>query len=323
MKIASFLTVFAVLLCITASLCKDIDLIFTSGDVTLSGTLVLPNGKGPFPAVIFIHGSGPEDRNNSKTRAKAFVRSGIAALIYDKRGVGKSGGDPKFNDRFSFEILANDVVAAAQLLATRPEIDKAQIGLVGSSQGGWVAPIAATKFPVAFMIILSGSVTTVGEDNIFERNARLRQEGFLDKDVQEVTAMHLVDLQVTRNGTRFNEFEELWNTNRSASWFKRVYLGEKPIPVNHPYRQWYRTIVDFDPVPFLNQLSIPILWLYGDVNLDRFCPVAVSIAALKKLESTSYTIQVNEGADHSLIKGSKDLGISDSVFAWLKETGIR
>ncbi len=323
MKKASFLTVFAVLLCFASGSGKDIDIIFKNGDVTLSGALLLPNGEGPFPAVIFIHGSGPEDRNNSRARAKAFVKNGIAALIYDKRGVGKSGGDPKFNDRYSFDVLANDVVAAAHLLSTRREINKEKIGFVGSSQGGWVAPLAATRFPVAFMIILSGSVTTVGEDNIFERNARLIQEGFSDKDIQEVTAMHRVDQQVTREGSRFSEFEQLWKTNQSAPWFKRVYLGEKPIPVDHPYRQWYKTVIDFDPITYLNQISIPILWLYGDPKLDRFCPVEMSIDALNRLSSNYYTIQINDGADHSLINGSKDLSIGDSVFSWLKEGTLK
>ncbi len=323
MRIEPVLTAFAALLIVSSGLCQDIDVTFKSGDITLSGTLLLPAGDGPFPAVIFIHGSGPEDRQNSKTRAKAFVKNGIAALIYDKRGVGKSGGDPKFNDRYSFEVLASDAVAAANLLSTRLEIKKEKIGFVASSQGGWVAPIAATRFSVAFIIILSGSVTTVGEDNIFERNARLMQEGFSEKDVQEATAMHLVDQQVSRDGNRFDEFVELWDAYRLAPWFKRVYLGEKPIPVDHPYRRWYRTVVDFDPIPYLNQISVPILWLYGDPKLDRFCPVEMSIGALNKLSSTNYSIQVNEGADHSLKNGSKDLSIGDAVFSWIKERALK
>ena len=318
MKNTCLLTLFALLFHTPAS-ARDIEVTFNNGNVSLSGTLLLPNGSGPFPAVIFIHGSGPEDRSNSKARAKAFIKNGYAALIYDKRGVGKSGGDPKFAERFSFDVLADDAVAAAQLLATRPEIDKRKIGLYGASQGGWVAPLAATRFPVAFMIIVSGSVTTVGEDNLFERNARLVQEGFASKDIQEATEMHRVDQQVTRDGTRFTEFEELWNKYATAPWFKRVYLGDKPNPVNSPYRQWYITVVDFDPVVYLNGITIPVLWLYGDRTLDRFCPVEKSLEVLKQMEKKSHTILIAEGADHSLDRGSKDLGIDEKFFRWLAE----
>ena len=129
---------------------------------TLSGTLLTPNGKGPFAAVVFVHGSGPEERSNSKSRAKDFVRRGYAALIYDKRGVGKSGGNQTSVQYFSLEDLAGDVGAAVQFLSSRSEIDARRIGLVATSQGGWVAPLAASKNQgIAFLVIISGSVTTI------------------------------------------------------------------------------------------------------------------------------------------------------------------
>jgi hypothetical protein len=66
---------------------------FTSGSVSLAGTLVSPRGRGPFPAIVFIHGSGPDSRENYRGQAVWFARQGFAALIYDKRGVGVSTGD--------------------------------------------------------------------------------------------------------------------------------------------------------------------------------------------------------------------------------------
>jgi dienelactone hydrolase len=294
---------------------------FKSGDVTLSGTLMTPRGSGPFPAVIFLHGSGPEDRSNSKTRASQFVKQGYVALIYDKRGVGKSEGDPDFNKNYSFEILADDAIAAADFLRSRAEVNAEKIGFVAASQSGWVAPLAATKTKhIAFMIIISGSVSTVGEDNIFERNARLKNEGFNDAEIDEVTHMHKLDIEVTRSGDTAEQFQELWNKHKNSRWFKRVYLSEYPLPADHSYRRWYKTVVDFNTLDYLNSLDIPILWLYGDASLDRFCPVNLSLERLEKLkaEGKDYEIRIVNGADHSLNIKSKDAAISDFVFEWLK-----
>jgi len=294
---------------------------FTSGDITLSGTLIKPKGNGLFPAVIFIHGSGPEERSNSKSRAKEFAKNGIAAFIYDKRGVGKSEGDKNFHQNYSFDILAMDANAAADALAKRDDIDKSRIGFVAASQGGWVAPLAASlNKNIAFMIIVSGSVSTVGEDNLFERTARLKKEGFSDSEIKEVEGMHIVDQEVTRSGNRFDEFKKMWDQYKTAGWFKRVYLSEEPSPVNSAYRQWYKTVVDFNPVTYLDKLTIPVLWLYGDEQLDRFCPVKSSIERLNDLKKAgkNYEIVSIPGADHSLINKSKDHMLEESVFSWLK-----
>src|SRR5262245_30636521 len=98
---------------------EDID--FSSAGTVLSGTLILPKGTGPFRAVVFIHGSGPEERSNSRSRAKEFAKNGIAAFIYDKRGVGKSEGNKNFNQYYSFDTLAMDANAAVDMLTKRQD----------------------------------------------------------------------------------------------------------------------------------------------------------------------------------------------------------
>lgn len=295
---------------------------FTSGDITLFGTLIKPKGDGPFPAVIFIHGSGAEERDNSKSRAKEFAKNGIAAFIYDKRGAGKSGGVNNFNQYYSFDSLALDVEAAVGMLAKRVDIKPDKIGFVAASQGGWVAPLAAVMNKnIAFMIIISGSVSTVGEDNLFERNARLKKEGFSDNEIKVAEAMHIVDQEVSRSGNRFDEFKKMWDQYKTASWFRRVYVSEEPNPPNSKYRQWYRTVLDFNTVNYLDKLNIPVLWLYGDPEVDRFCPVSLSIERLNELKKAgkNYEIITIPGADHSLIKKSKDYLLEESVFNWLRQ----
>ena len=112
---------------------KQEEVSFRNGDVTLSGTLLIPLTKGTHPAVVFLHGAGSEGRYGARFLAEYFTRYGIAALIYDKRGVGKSTGDWKRSD---FGDLAGDAIAGVHFLQQRSEINPKEIGLYGHSQGG-------------------------------------------------------------------------------------------------------------------------------------------------------------------------------------------
>jgi hypothetical protein len=135
-------------------------------DVTLAGTLTLPAGDGPFPAAILITGSGPQDRDETLLGHKPFAvladhltRRGVAVLRYDDRGVARSTGD--FASATSADFAA-DAAAAVQYLRTRSEIDRQAIGLIGHSEGGLVAPIAAADNEhVRFVVLLAGPGTNL------------------------------------------------------------------------------------------------------------------------------------------------------------------
>ena len=123
----------------------------SAANISLAGTLTLPQGAGPFPAAILISGSGPQDRDESLFGHKPFAvladhlsRNGIAVLRFDDRGVGESGGDFTHATNLDF---ASDVRAAVDFLAARREINTRAIGLIGHSQGGVVGPIAAVNNP--------------------------------------------------------------------------------------------------------------------------------------------------------------------------------
>src|SRR6267154_2951537 len=113
---------------------------FASGDITLAGTLVLPERSQPHPAVVLFHGSGPQKRD--LFTARWFAAEGIAALAYDKRGVGESGGDFR---KVPFMELCDDGLGAIKYLKSRKEIDAKRIGVWGLSQGGWLGPLAASR----------------------------------------------------------------------------------------------------------------------------------------------------------------------------------
>ena len=127
---------------------------FQNGDVSLRGTLSTPATKGLHPALVLIHGSGPARRPGGFW-IPFFARHGIAVLVFDKRGAGESTGDWR---KSTYQDLAADALAAVQLLKRQKGIDPKQIGLWGNSEGGWVAPLAASQSTdIAFLIVRSGS----------------------------------------------------------------------------------------------------------------------------------------------------------------------
>ena len=142
---------------------------FNNASVTLSGSLYLPAGAGPHPAIVTVHGSGRQTRGSHKSIADYFVMRGIAVLSYDKRGVGHSEGTytgigPQ-NSETAFGDLSGDALAGVAFLTDHQSINAEQIGLLGVSQAGWIIPLAAAKSrDVAFIVLFSGPTVTVGEE---------------------------------------------------------------------------------------------------------------------------------------------------------------
>lgn len=162
---------------------------FASGDARLAFTLDLPPGTGPFPAVVLGHGSGRITRNELGWLATQWTRLGFAVLRFDKRGVGDSTGTFVFVGTHDspevFPQLAGDIAAAVRFLRTRPEVDPRRIGLAGNSQAGWILPHAARELgDVAFLVLLSGPVCTVGEEMYYSALAENT-----DRPLPEVNAL--------------------------------------------------------------------------------------------------------------------------------------
>ena len=170
---------------------------FANGDVTLAGTLTIPEGDGPFPAAVLITGSGAQNRDEEIFGLRPFrwiadylTRHGIAVLRYDDRGVGGSSGTIQ---TATSEDFARDALAGVGLLATRGDILPHAIGLIGHSEGGIVAPIASVQSPsVAFIVLLAGTAVT-GEqilfaqaDLILRANGATAEQLRVQREVQEM-----------------------------------------------------------------------------------------------------------------------------------------
>ena len=147
---------------------------FRSGDLSLRVKLVLPEGDGPFPAVVFVHGSGAESAVDTYYNPYMMAAHGIAGIAYDKRGTGESEGEYNQN----FYLLSDDTAAAVDWLRSQPEIDPDNIHLAGYSQGGWIAPLAATKREVKSLLINYGPMVPITGEDRWGYVYALEQAGF-------------------------------------------------------------------------------------------------------------------------------------------------
>ena len=137
-------------------------------NLQLSGMFILPEGEGPFPTAIIIHGSGTSRRNNVwyLSVAQYLEQHGIAVLLPDKRGSEKSEGEWL---GASFEELATDTISAIEFVKHQQMFEYSTIGLIGMSQGGWIAPVVASKTDdVSFVVSMSGAAVTAEEQLLHE-----------------------------------------------------------------------------------------------------------------------------------------------------------
>ena len=145
---------------------------FHNQDVKLAGSLLLPRSEVPVPAVVFVHGAGRQTRESYREAGEYFASQGIAALIYDKRGTGQSGG--AYESREPYENLVNDALSAVAFLKQRREIAASQIGIWGLSQGAYISAAAASRSEdIRFIIVVGASVADgmmfYYRDNLFRR----------------------------------------------------------------------------------------------------------------------------------------------------------
>lgn len=248
---------------------------------SLAGTLTLPQGEGPFPAVVLISGSGQQDRNETVFMHKPFLvladhltRNGIAVLRYDDRGVGKSKG--KLNDATSMSF-AGDAEAAVKYLMQRPEIDGKKIGLAGHSEGGLIAPIVASRNKdIAFIVSLAGPGVK-GYDILLKQAADIMTAtGSSPEEVQETVAS---------NGQLFRMVVEEPDQRKfvkdAMAWYgkeldskgvspeerkeKMTAFTQGLISVNNP---WMRYFIATDPAQFWSEVKCPVLALNGEKDLQ-------------------------------------------------------
>jgi pimeloyl-ACP methyl ester carboxylesterase len=279
--------------------------------VRLAGTLTLPQGKGPFPAVVLVSGSGAQDRDEAMVGHRPFLvladylaRHGIASLRYDDRGFAKSTGS---FSRATTADFADDAEAAFRFLRSRQKIAPKHVGILGHSEGGEVAPmVAARNTDVAFVVLLAGP--GVRGDSLL-----LAQSAALGASMGAPSA-------VIEQNSRINAalYEAVRGARDSADADARVTAAIKQLVAGMPEAQqgttvrllmaaatdllapWTRYFIAYDPRPALEKLHVPVLALNGtlDLQVPYQQNLAAIEAALKAGGNRDYEIVEMPGLNH-------------------------
>jgi alpha/beta superfamily hydrolase len=295
---------------------------YTSEDVTftnkkfnikLAGTLTIPKGNGPFPAVIMITGSGAQNRNEELMGHKPFMviadylsRNGIAVLRYDDRGVGKSQGN--YASATSAD-LATDAAAAYNWLKSTSRINPKEIGLIGHSEGGLIAPIVASGEPgIAFIVSLAGPGVN-GEQIIHRQAADIsRASGVPEDQIKESVGINKKLFAVLKK-----EADNKIASEKMTTLYKSILEKKKATPeeraeslkqiqaqLSPASLTWFRYFIMTDPAKFWKSVKCPVLALNG--SLDLQVAADVNLPAIEKNLKSSGNNSVKtmkmEGLNH-------------------------
>jgi uncharacterized protein len=282
-----------------------------SAGIKLAGTLTMPKSGGPFPAVLLISGSGPEDRNETVFGHRPFLvladyltRQGIAVLRADDRGVGGSTGD--FSKAIT-DDFADDALAGVEYLKSLKEINPKQIGLIGHSEGGIIAPIVATQSSdVAFIVLMAGTGIN-GEEIIYLQIELISKAMGLNEDI--IAKNIAIEEQILALVKQENDKAVLEKKIREIMENAVAGLSEaekKAAMANFDYQiqsllsPWYRNFLIYDPKPTLMKVKCPVLAINGEKDLH--VPPKENLSAieeaLKAGGNKDYTIKGLPGLNH-------------------------
>ena len=278
--------------------------------IKIAGTLTFPNSKNPVPAVLLIPGTGQQKRNWEIAGHKPFLvladyltRNGIAVLRADDRGIGGSTGNFKQSTSGDF---ADDAIAGVEYLKSRKEIDPKKIGLIGHSEGGMIAPIAAERSAdIAFIVLMAGPGIGFDEAVIFQVLEQLKLEGVSEEDIE---------LQRSWRQKIFSLFKQNLDSSTIANKMKKLYseLSEDEIKrlnwpkgrldyeINRDLSPWWYFALSYQPGKTLAQIKCPVLAINGkkDTQVSPEKNLAAIKEALIKGNNKNFLVEDLPGLNH-------------------------
>jgi len=301
--------------------------------VTLAGTLTYPNSGSPFPAVLLISGSGPQDRNETLLGHRPFLvlsdyltRRGVAVLRVDDRGVGGSTGDWM---QATTEDLSKDVLAGIRFLKDREEIDPKRIGLIGHSEGGIIAPmVAAESEDVSFVVLMAG--TGLPGEDVLNMQAELiaRAEGVPEEAIAKSLERQKRIIRVVKEEKDQEVKEEKLHEIILKALEELPAEQKEALPDPEAYAQaqlasllspWFQYFLTYDPRPTLTHVQCSVLAIIGEKDLQ--VPPKENLSAIKEaLEeggNKDYTVLELRGLNH-LFQSAETGAVSE--YAKIEET---
>jgi hypothetical protein len=279
----------------------------SAGGVTLAGTLLIPEGEGPFSAVALVSGSGAQDRNEALMGHKPFLviadhlaRRGIASLRWDDRGAGQSTGD---HTGSTVPEFAADVEAAVAFLADQPAVDRGAIGIVGHSEGGLSGPIAAVgNDRVAFLVLLAPPGVPMRTLLVQQARDIYAQQGVGAEMIDRLLAMQTEDLELVEDSSltdeqlqeRLRAKAEARRGQLSAEEWARLGVDDTAIErgIAIATTAWFRSLARQDPADHLREIGVPVLALFGERDIQ--------VAAGENAEAVRKALAAGQNPDHDV-----------------------
>jgi hypothetical protein len=270
---------------------------FERDGTKLSGTLYLPQGAEKAPAVVVFHGASSPLRSEAlyEHLKRMLPPLGIAVFTYDRRGTGKSGGTAKGN---GYDVLADDGVAAAAMLAKDARIDPKRIGFWGLSQGGWLSLLAASRYkPTAFAISLSAPMVTPDVQMNFAVENILRIKGYSQADIDLAIAARKGVDEFERGRLDRATAQKRLDAVVDKPWFGLIYMDKT---FSDPDKSGWAKEIRHDPLKSIGSVSAPTLILYG--STDPWIPVATSAMRLRDFMAShpNFKMAIVKGAGHAM-----------------------
>jgi len=288
------------------------DATFRSHGTVLAGRLVMPKGEDRVPIVVLLHGSEHESALTDYSLQTYFLQrmlpaEGVGAFVYDKRGTGKSGG----HYTQDFSLLADDAVAALRKARELAGTRLGRIGYQGGSEGGWVAPIAANRTSVDFVVVCFGLAVNVIDEDQEGVELQMREKGYppevIAKGLEVASAAETVMESDFKSG--FAKLDEMRAKYGSAPWYKDVYGDYAFFVLQHssdaelralaPQFNW-DTPFRYDPMSTLRADKVPQLWILGGEDYEA--PSAETRRRIESLISVGlpFTLAYYPRAEHGM-----------------------
>ena len=309
------------------------DVTFDNGDMTLAGTLTVPNTGSRFPAVVFVHGTGLLDRDETMFGHKPFLlladalsRNGFVVLRYDKRGAGESQTDGPLH--LETTLMADDAMAAVRYLASRPEVDASQVGILGHSEGGVIAFMNAANHPdeIAYIVSMAG-VGVTGLEVAKNQTRMSRYTMGIEPDEEKMRFNdQLLDIIATEtdSATMRQQLQELiYNSPAQKEVLEKLSIEDSTITAEDINEMTLarlmspdtRGLVKYDPTEYLKNIKCPTLAINGTFDCQ--------VACKENLEGIAHltphaTVRAYEGLNH--LFQTCDDWVGSSNYALIQET---
>ncbi len=315
---------------------QDVRFDNAAAGIALAGTFSAPLGKGPFPTVLLIAGSGPNARDEEVFGHKVFLvladalnRAGIATLRYDKRGIGASTGN--FAQSTS-DDFASDARAALAYLRTRPDVDALHLGVMGHSEGGLIAPmLAADDAHVAFVVLLAGPGVNGRRILLSQKALILRADGQPDAQIEKAVGFNRVAFDTVAQAPSAEEarlqlkarLDPMVASHQLSQQQSDVLIGQITSP-------WMRHFLRFEPAPILRKVAVPVLALNGALDLqvepvENLAAIRMALAGnrdatvleLPGLNHLLQTAKTGSPSEYADIEETVSPAALDTITAWV------